>query len=74
MRVLDCEHAALSNIRMGIENGLDFLAKKFHPGHADAVDAPPDEVQIGMAVEAYALLAEEKIAIPYWRPTARSEA
>ena len=28
----------------------------------------PEEVGIGMAVEAYALLAGDKVGIPYWRP------
>ena len=27
----------------------------------------PDDVEIGMAVEAYAVLASEKLGIPYWR-------
>ncbi len=28
----------------------------------------PESVEIGMQVEAYAVLADEKLAIPYWRP------
>lgn len=28
----------------------------------------PEDVRIGMAVEAYAILADEKLGIPYWRP------
>ena len=31
-------------------------------------DIEPDDVHIGMSVEAYAVLAEEGIGIPYWRP------
>ena len=35
---------------------------------SNVTDCPPDEVSIGMAVEAYAVLAEEGIGIPYFRP------
>ena len=35
-------------------------------GNVTGVD--PDALRIGLPVEAYALLAEEKIGIPYWRP------
>ena len=31
-----------------------------------------DDVHVGMAVEAYAILAEEGLAIPFWRPVAGS--
>ena len=31
-------------------------------------DVDPDEVKIGMPVEAYAIIAEEGIGIPCWRP------
>ena len=34
----------------------------------NVTDVDPDEVHIGMAVEAYAVLAEEGVGIPYWRP------
>jgi uncharacterized OB-fold protein len=35
-------------------------------GNVTGVD--PDQVRIGLEVEAYALQADDKIAIPYWRP------
>jgi len=35
-------------------------------GNVTGID--PEEVRIGLEVEAYALLAEEKVGIPYWRP------
>jgi uncharacterized OB-fold protein len=35
---------------------------------ANITDVDPDDVHIGMAVEAYAVLAEEGVGIPYWRP------
>ena len=35
-------------------------------GNVTGVD--PEAVHIGLAVEAYALLAEEKLGIPFWRP------
>ena len=31
-------------------------------------DVAPDQVHIGMPVVAYAVLAEEGVGIPYWRP------
>lgn len=34
----------------------------------NVTDVSVDDVHIGMSVEAYAVLAEEDIAIPYWRP------
>ena len=34
-------------------------------------DCPIDAVRIGMEVEAYALLAEPQVGIPYWRPARR---
>ena len=34
----------------------------------NVTDIPPDDVHIGMSVEAYAVLAEENVGIPYWRP------
>jgi uncharacterized OB-fold protein len=39
-------------------------------GNVTGID--PDEIRIGLSVEAYALLAEEKIAIPYWRPASEA--
>jgi len=32
-------------------------------------DCSPDDVSIGMAVEAYALEVEEGLALPFWRPS-----
>ena len=37
----------------------------------NVTDVEPDDVHIGMAVEAYAVLAEDGIAIPYWRPAGK---
>ena len=34
----------------------------------NVTDVDPEAVKIGMPVSAYALLAEDKIAIPYWKP------
>ena len=34
----------------------------------NVTDCDPESVEIGMEVEAYAVLADEKLGIPYWRP------
>lgn len=34
----------------------------------NVTDLDPEAVHIGMAVEAYAVIAEDGIGIPYWRP------
>jgi uncharacterized OB-fold protein len=35
---------------------------------SNVTDVSPDDVHIGMAVEAYAVIAEDGVGIPYWRP------
>ena len=34
----------------------------------NVTDVEPDDVHVGMAVEAYAVIAEDGIGVPYWRP------
>lgn len=34
----------------------------------NVTDVAPDDVHIGMAVEAYSVVAEDGIGVPYWRP------
>jgi uncharacterized OB-fold protein len=34
----------------------------------NVTDCAPEDVHVGMAVEAYAVPFEEGLAIPFWRP------
>jgi uncharacterized OB-fold protein len=34
----------------------------------NVTDCSPEDVQIGMAVEAYAVVFEDGLAVPFWRP------
>jgi uncharacterized OB-fold protein len=34
----------------------------------NVTDCPPDQVRVGMPVEAYAVAAAERVGVPFWRP------
>jgi uncharacterized OB-fold protein len=34
----------------------------------NVTDCPVEQVHVGMAVEAYAVAAAERVGVPYWRP------